>query len=182
MGQVFRARDEALGRDVALKVLPASADAGRRGRFLREAEAASRVRSAHLVTIHDAGEADGWCFLAMDLVEGSSLDRALAAGPMEPRAAALLARDVARGLVALHAAGILHRDLKPGNVLLAHDGTPRLADFGVARLEGAEQHVALVRELPEQQAGRHEVLEADHGRSMTDRRGRREVSSPGGAP
>jgi len=138
MGRVYRARDEALDRDVALKILaPGRGDHAALARFRREAEAASRVRHRHLVTVHAFGEADGVPYLVLDLVRGRSLAEAAAAGPLEPGEAVRIAGELASALGALHAGGVLHRDLKPANVLLTEDGAAKLSDLGLARLDDA---------------------------------------------
>ncbi|MCO5165601.1 MAG: serine/threonine protein kinase [Planctomycetes bacterium] len=139
MGQVFRGRDEEAGRDVAVKVLPADASDERRRRFLREAQAAARVRHPHVVAVHDAGECGGALYLVMDLVDGQPLDALLAQGALEPRRAVEVVARLCDAVEALHAHGVLHRDLKPGNVLVDASGAPRLTDFGVAALAGAER-------------------------------------------
>ncbi|WP_405388630.1 serine/threonine protein kinase [Streptomyces sp. NBC_01102] len=146
MGMVWRARDLALHRDVALKEVrppdPALAEydpeaAGTlRARVLREARALARLDHPNVVTIHhivDPGE-DGYPWIVMELVEGSSLQERLAAGPMEPSEAAELGRGILLALRAAHAAGIHHRDVKPANVLLRPDGRPVLTDFGIAAI------------------------------------------------
>lgn len=138
MGTVWRARDVALGRVVAVKVLPISVRDDRRARSLRELEAASRVKHPNIVDVHAAGEGPGCLYLAMDLVEGATLDAVVARGPLAPRRAATLTLGLSRALAALHAAGVLHRDVKPSNVLLGADDVPRLMDFGIARLRDAE--------------------------------------------
>ncbi len=136
-GAVFRARDPASGREVAIKVLFAGAAAppSARARFAREAQALARLRHPNIVAVHDAGEVDGAPFLVMDLVEGEGLDgRLRRGGPLDPLEAARVTLAVARALGHAHRVGVLHRDVKPPNVLLPADGgEPRLADFGLAR-------------------------------------------------
>ncbi|WDG28680.1 protein kinase [Streptomyces sp. CA-278952] len=146
MGMVWRARDEALHRDVALKEVrppdPALAEYDPEGartlraRVLREARALARVDHPNVVTVHhivDPGE-DGYPWIVMELVAGSSLHDRLAHGPMEPAEAAELGRGILSALRAAHAAGIQHRDVKPANVLLRPDGRPVLTDFGIAAI------------------------------------------------
>ncbi|MEV0262862.1 serine/threonine-protein kinase [Streptomyces sp. NPDC050617] len=146
MGTVWRARDLALHRDVALKEVrppdPAYADHDPEGartlraRVLREARALARIDHPNVVTIHhivDAGE-DTYPWLVMELVTGGSLQDRLDRGPMTPADAARLGRDVLAALRAAHAGGIEHRDVKPANVLLRPDGRPVLTDFGIAAL------------------------------------------------
>jgi hypothetical protein len=138
MGQVWRARDAALGRLVAVKLLPISVRDEGRERSLRELEAASRVRHPNIVDVHAAGEGPGYLFLVMDLVPGASLDQLLSRGPLEPRQAATVVLGLTRALAALHAVGVIHRDVKPANLIVSEDGIPRLMDFGVARLPDAQ--------------------------------------------
>lgn len=146
MGMVWRARDEALHRDVALKEVrppdPALAEYDPEGartlraRVLREARALARVDHPNVVTVHhivDPGE-DGYPWIVMELVAGSSLHDRLATAPMEPADAAELGRGILSALRAAHAAGIQHRDVKPANVLLRPDGRPVLTDFGIAAI------------------------------------------------
>ncbi|MFE8911659.1 protein kinase [Streptomyces globisporus] len=146
MGMVWRARDEALHRDVALKEVrppdPALAEYDPEGartlraRVLREARALARVDHPNVVTVHhivDPGE-DGYPWIVMELVAGSSLHDRLSTGPMEPADAAGLGRGILSALRAAHAAGIQHRDVKPANVLLRPDGRPVLTDFGIAAI------------------------------------------------
>ena len=138
MGAVYRAEHLALGNTVAVKVLRAShgAHADIVRRFQREAVAASQIRHPGIVEVTDFGRTpDGHFYLAMELVEGETLARRLARlGPLVPGEAVALVRELARALGAAHDRGIYHRDIKPENVLLARDGTVKLADFGIARL------------------------------------------------
>ena len=138
MGAVYRAEHLALGNTVAVKVLRASHGAhdDMVRRFQREAVAASQIRHPGIVEVTDFGRTpDGRFYLAMELVEGETLARRLARlGPFAPAEAMSLVRELARALGAAHARGIYHRDIKPENVLLARDGSAKLADFGIARL------------------------------------------------
>lgn len=135
MGVVYRARQDNLGRIVAVKMLTAGvfADETARTRFLAEAKAAARLRHPNLVTIHDWGEDRGQPFFSMELVEGPSLAHLLRDGPLDPGRAARLARIVAEAIHHAHESGIVHRDLKPANLLIDTDGQPRITDFGIAK-------------------------------------------------
>ena len=135
MGEVYRATDTKLGRDVALKVLPAgmAGDPDRLARFQREARAFAALNDPHIVTIHSVDEADGIHFLTMELVEGQSLDRAIPEGGLPVDRILEIARAIAEALAATHAKGIVHRDLKPANVMLTPDGRVKLLDFGLAK-------------------------------------------------
>jgi serine/threonine-protein kinase len=135
MGQVFRAVREADGQPVALKVVKGqlARDTEYRQRFRREARAAAEVRHPNLVSIIEAGEADGREFLAVGLVIGDTLQEYIARGPLAIGVALRVASDIASGLDALHAAEVVHRDIKPSNVMLAEDGTALLTDFGLAK-------------------------------------------------
>ena len=138
MGSVYRARDPSLGRDVALKLLPGPLPETRvRERFAREVRAAARLHHPGIVAVHQLVEIPDGIGYAMDLVEGGSLAAQLSrAGPLAPRRAAEVVRDVALAIDYAHACGVVHRDLKPGNILLDADGRPRVADFGLARVAG----------------------------------------------
>jgi eukaryotic-like serine/threonine-protein kinase len=136
MGEVYRARDERLKRDVAIKVLPAelAADAERRARFEREARAASGLSHPNILTIYDIGSADETVYIAMELVDGGTLKDLIASGPLPTRKLLELGTQIADGLAAAHAAGIVHRDLKPANVMVSKHGYAKILDFGLAKL------------------------------------------------
>src|ERR1022692_504787 len=135
MGEVWRARDPRLGRDVALKVLPddMSRDADRIARFRAEARAASALNHPNIVAVYDIGEDGGRTYLAMELLEGTNLRALLDGGtPLLPKALQI-ACQIADGLAAAHARGIVHRDLKPENVMLTTDNVVKILDFGLAK-------------------------------------------------
>ncbi len=137
MGEVYRATDARLGRDVAIKVLPAatSADPERRQRFEQEARAASALNHPNILTVYDIGEADGTTYIAMELVEGKTLREILASEEAVPTKRLLdIAVQTAEGLAKAHAAGIVHRDLKPENLMVSRDGYVKILDFGLAKL------------------------------------------------
>jgi Tol biopolymer transport system component len=136
MGEVYRAKDVRLGREVALKVLPEelSADADRLARFEREARSASALNHPHIVTVYDIGRADSLSYIAMELVEGRTLREFLASGPLSAKRAVTIATQAADALAKAHSAGIVHRDLKPDNVMVSRDGFVKILDFGLAKL------------------------------------------------
>jgi eukaryotic-like serine/threonine-protein kinase len=136
MGEVYRARDTRLGREVAIKVLPEalSADRDRLARFEQEARSASALNHPNIVTIHDVGQADSTTYIAMELVEGKSVGELIAAGPIPARRLLALATQVAEGLAKAHGSGIVHRDLKPENLMVSDDGFVKILDFGLAKL------------------------------------------------
>jgi Tol biopolymer transport system component len=134
MGEVYRARDTRLERDVAVKVLSAklSSDPASRQRLEREAKAVSKLSHPHICTLHDIGHQDGVDFLVMELVEGETLDHRLTKGPLPPEQTFRIAAQVADALAKAHKLGIVHRDLKPANVMLTKAGA-KLLDFGLAK-------------------------------------------------
>ena len=140
MGEVYRARDTRLHRDVAIKVLPASfsADPDRLRRFEQEARAASALNHPNILTIHDIGTHEGAPYLVSELLEGDSLRERLEGGGLKPAAAVDAAVQVAQGLAAAHEKGIVHRDLKPENLFVLRDGRVKILDFGLAKLTRPE--------------------------------------------
>jgi len=135
MGEVYRARDERLERDVAIKVLleEATNDSDIQRRFALEARSASSLNHPNLLTIHDIGVQDGMPYIVSELIEGESLKAMLAGGPLPVRKVLDIAIQVAAGLAAAHDAGIVHRDLKPANLMLTRDGHAKILDFGLAK-------------------------------------------------
>ncbi|HET9794376.1 MAG TPA: protein kinase [Thermoanaerobaculia bacterium] len=148
MGEVYRARDTRLGREVAVKVLPEdlARDPERLRRFEGEARAASALTDPHIVAVYDVGEEDSVHFFASELVDGSDLRRLIDAGPVPLKKALDLAEQIASGLAAAHEKGIIHRDLKPENVLITKTGIAKIADFGLAKL--TESTARDVSQLP----------------------------------
>jgi WD40 repeat protein/serine/threonine protein kinase len=140
MGVVYRARQLALNRRVALKLVIAGqhADPARLARLRVEAEAVARLQHPNIVQIFEVGEHDGCPFLVLEYVEGSNLAREFAGAPQDPRRVAALVETLARAVHHVHRQGIIHRDLKPANILVTTDGIPKITDFGLAKiLEGA---------------------------------------------
>jgi eukaryotic-like serine/threonine-protein kinase len=140
MGEVYRARDTRLGREVALKVLPEalSSDTGRLRRFEKEAQSASSLNHPNIVTVFDIGTDGPTSYMAMELVDGATLRQLLATGPLPQKRLLTLASQAAEGLAKAHAAGIVHRDLKPENVMVTKDGFAKILDFGLAKLTQPE--------------------------------------------
>jgi serine/threonine protein kinase len=148
MGEVYRARDARLGRDVAVKVLPAGLNdvPQARERFRREAEAVAALQHPNICTVYDVGEAtDGQAFLVMELLQGEPLNERLARGPLELPLLVEVASALADALDAAHGAGIVHRDIKPANVFLTARG-PKILDFGLAKAAAVETPAQSVQE------------------------------------
>ncbi|MGH9787494.1 MAG: protein kinase domain-containing protein [Candidatus Acidiferrales bacterium] len=146
MGEVYRAHDERLGRDVALKVLPEAfaADPSRLERFRREAHLLASLSHPNIAAIHGLEEADGVRCLVLELVEGETLEEKLARGPLPLEEALGIARQTTDALEAAHEKGVIHRDLKPGNVKVTPTGQVKLLDFGLAKaFEGDQTPAAL---------------------------------------
>ena len=141
MGEVYRATDTKLGRDVALKILPAemASNPGRLERFRREAKALAALDHPGIVGVYSVEEADGVHFLTMQLVEGQPLDRLIAAGALPVEQILEISTALAEALAAAHEKGIVHRDLKPGNVMVAKDGRVKILDFGLAKITAREK-------------------------------------------
>ncbi len=136
MGEVFRARDTRLNREVAFKVLPESFanDADRLRRFEQEAMATSALNHPNILTVHDFGVHDGNPFIVMELLEGTELREPITHGALPVRKAIEYAQQIAQGLAAAHEKGIVHRDLKPENLFVTKDGRVKILDFGLAKL------------------------------------------------
>src|SRR5512132_4410542 len=130
MGEVWRARDTRLAREVAIKVLPPelSADHGRLDRFEKEARTASSLNHPNIVTIYDIGTSDSLSYIAMELVEGKTVRELLSSGPLALRRLLSLAAQTADGLAKAHAAGSVHRDLKPESLMVTRDGFVKILD------------------------------------------------------
>ena len=136
MGEVYRARDTRLGREVAVKVIPAelARDPGRVARFEQEARAAAALSHPNICATYDIGTHEGAPYVVMELLEGESLRQRLSRGPLPARKAIEYAAQAAHGLAAAHEKGIVHRDLKPENLFVTRDGRVKVLDFGLAKL------------------------------------------------
>src|SRR2546430_13641928 len=140
MGEVYRARDTQLGRDVAVKVLPStsSVDEPRLSRFEQEASAASALNHPNILIVHDIGSHEGSPYVVSELLEGETLRKRISGAPLAQRRAIGYALEIANGLAAAHEKGIVHRDLKPDNIFITKDGRVKILDFGIAKLTQAE--------------------------------------------
>src|SRR6202022_3113852 len=150
MGEVYRARDPRLGRDVAIKVLPSSFsnDADRLRRFEQEARAAGALDHPNILAIFDIGTHDDSPYVVSELLEGETLRSRLAGGAFSPRKALGHALQIAHGLAAAHEKGIVHRDLKPENIFVTRDGRVKILDFGLAKLMQSENGTSPQTNLP----------------------------------
>ena len=150
MGEVYRGRDPRLGRDVAIKVLPANAssDPGRVHRFEQEARAAAALNHPNILAVYDVGVHEGAPYIVSELLDGETLRVRSANGPLPVRTALDYAGQIAHGLAAAHEKGIVHRDLKPDNVFLTTDGRVKILDFGLAKLIDQEASGSLATVLP----------------------------------
>jgi serine/threonine-protein kinase len=159
MGEVYRATDTRLGRDVALKVLPSemASDPERLDRFRREAKALAALDHPCIVTVHSVEEVDGVHFLTMQLVEGQPLDRLIPEGGLPVERTLEIAAALADALAAAHEKGIVHRDLKPANVMVDAGGRVKVLDFGLAKVRAGLEG-ALRSELPTQTKTREGVV------------------------
>ncbi len=140
MGEVYRAKDPRLGREVAIKVLPASfsADAERLRRFEQEARAAGILNHPNITAVHDIGSDAGAPYVVQELLEGETLRAVLSGGKLSPRRATDYSLQIVHGLAAAHGKGIVHRDLKPENIFVTNDGRVKILDFGLAKLTQLE--------------------------------------------
>jgi serine/threonine protein kinase len=156
MGEVYRARDSALRREVAIKVLSAywSRDRESLRRFELEAQATAALSHPNIVSIFHVGTYDGMPYIVTELLQGETLRDRLRKGPMRLREILDSGMELSGGLAAAHAAGIVHRDLKPENIFVTKDGRIKILDFGLARLEPAKAATANDTTIPDQQESR----------------------------
>jgi serine/threonine-protein kinase len=160
MGEVYRAKDTRLGRDVAIKVLPShlSDNPELKTRFEREAKAISQLTHPHICTLYDVGSENGTDFLVMELLEGQSLADLLAKGPLPTEQVLRFGTEIADALDRAHRAGIVHRDLKPGNVMVTKSGV-KLLDFGLAKVAAAREADSDLTSLPTRVAASQPLTE-----------------------
>ncbi len=166
MGVVYKARQRSLNRTVAVKMILAGhlASLADHERFHAEAEAAANLDHPGIVPVFQVGEHEGQHFYSMGFVDGQTLTERLAQGPVAPREAALLARDVAEAVQYAHSQGVVHRDLKPGNILLDRAGRPRVADFGLAKRVASETHLTMTGQV----LGTPSFMPPEQARGQTD--------------
>src|SRR5262245_502056 len=150
MGEVYKAHDPRLGRDVAIKVLPPglSADPERLTRFEQEARAAAALNHPNILAVHDIGQHDGSPYIVSELLEGETVRDRLNGSALPARKAVEYAVQIAHGLAAAHDKGIVHRDLKPANLFITTDGRVKILDFGLAKLTEPERALAGASTLP----------------------------------
>ena len=179
MGEVYKARDPRLGRDVAIKVLPPSfsSDADRLQRFAQEARAAAALNHPNILAIFDIGEDKGAPYVVSELLEGETLRDRLRSGALSSRKAIDLALQMAHGLAAAHEKGIVHRDLKPENLFITHDNRLKILDFGLAKLTHPEEHSSS-GDAPTVQVGDRPRRSHGNRRLHVSRTGARKASRP----
>ena len=150
MGEVYRARDTKLGRDVAIKVLPASLseNADRLNRFEQEAQAAGALNHPNILSIYHIGTHDGAPYIVSELLEGETLRERMAGGALPQRKAIDYASQIVKGLASAHEKGIIHRDIKPDNIFITDDGRVKILDFGLAKLTGTSDGTQSQTEVP----------------------------------
>jgi len=155
MGEVYRARDERLGREVAVKVLPGkvAGDPARLRRFEQEARAAGQLNHPNIMAVYDAGEHEGSPYVVFELLEGETLRQRMGGTALSSRRAVEYALQIAHGLAAAHEKGIVHRDLKPENVFVTRDGRVKILDFGLAKLTQNEADQSGGSQIPTMEAG-----------------------------
>ena len=177
MGEVYRAKDPRLGREVAIKVLPASfsQDADRLRRFEQEAKAAGVLNHPNITAVYDIGQHDGAPYVVQELLEGETLRSTLAGGRLSPRKAIEYSLQIAQGLSAAHGKGIVHRDLKPENVFVTSDNRVKILDFGLAKLTQLEGGVASANESADGDRGHGARRRAGHARLHVARAGARQA-------
>ena len=158
MGEVYRARDTKLGRDVAIKVVADAflSDPERLARFEREARVLATLNHPHIGAIYGLEEADGVRGLVLELVEGATLAERLASGPLPIQEALTIARQIADALEAAHEKGIIHRDLKPANIKITPDGTVKVLDFGLAKVFARTDRETTCRRCRRSRSTEHE--------------------------
>jgi dienelactone hydrolase len=150
MGEVYRAKDTRLGREVAIKVLPEefAQDPERLRRFEQEARAAAALNHPNILVLYDIGTPEGAPYIVTELLEGQTLRQKLRGGPLPPAKAVEFGIQIAQGLAAAHGKGIVHRDIKPENLFVTHDGRAKILDFGLARLRATEPAATPGTEAP----------------------------------
>ena len=166
MGAVYRARDERLSRDVAIKVLLAGAanDPDCQRRFAQEARAVSALNHPNILTVHDIGVASGWPYIVTELIDGESLSAVVARGAVPVRKFLEIAVQCAAGLAAALAAGIVHRDVKPNNIMVRRDGCVKILDFGIAKMQSQTAVAALHETSPGMVVGTANYMSPEQAR------------------
>jgi serine/threonine protein kinase len=150
MGVVYQAKDQKLGRDVAIKVLPEefARDTERLARFQREAKLLASLNHPNIAAIHGLEESDGTHFLILELVEGDTLSDRIKAGPIPVEESLKLALQIAEALEAAHEKGVIHRDLKPSNIKVTLEGKVKVLDFGLAKAYAGDQEDMILSDSP----------------------------------